>query len=133
METVLAHPIIRHAYCGFLASLPVMAIAVNFSCYTFWVEKESDMLFCAIVLVSLLHYVNFTILTSWVKSVLATLAGVALLLLVLLGICKHPYSIDGADFNSSVTTVMPENYTAPMTRVPLFEGTGSIYVYIRTF
>ena len=123
METVLSNTVIRHAYCGFLASLPVIAVASNFSCYTFWEVPESDMVYCAIVLVSLLHYVNFTILTSWVKSVLATLAGIVVVLLILLGVCNDSRIID-PPYNSSIPNSTFTNATNE--DVILFEGSHNL-------
>ena len=79
----------RHIFGAVLASLPVIAVYANFSCYTFYERQGSDIFYCLMVVVSLLHYCNFTMLSSWMKSTLATIAGLILLILLGIGVCNQ--------------------------------------------
>lgn len=66
----------RHLTGAVISSLPVAAVYCNLS-------YPASVIFCLTIVVALLHYCNFTMLVSWLKSSLATVAGVLLICLVL--------------------------------------------------
>lgn len=76
---------IRHLFGCIIASLPSVAVYTNFRCSM----TDMNTLFYGLLLVaSLLHYCNFTMLSSWMKSSLATVAGLVLLVLWAIDICS---------------------------------------------
>ncbi len=81
--------VLRHICGGILAALPALAVLINFWCNTFESKKDTDMFLCILLVVSLLHFCNFTMLSSWMKSCLATVIGVVLVVLVIIGICAE--------------------------------------------
>ena len=93
----------RHIFGALLASLPAVAVYANFSCATFVSRPVSDMFYCVLIVISLLHYCNFTMLSSWMKSSMATLAGTVLLVLLGVGVCQQRYELLGDDLNATVT------------------------------
>jgi len=77
----------RHL-CGIIVtSLPSVAAYSAFSCSMFDEQSASDRFYCLLVITTLLHYCNFTMLSSWMKSPLATVAGLVLLVLIGVGTC----------------------------------------------
>lgn len=73
-----------------LVSLPVCSIFSNFTCAGVLSTPERTNAFCYVVFVSVLHFCNFTQLNFWLRSLLATCAGVILALLVGLPACPCP-------------------------------------------
>ena len=99
----------RHVFGGLLALMPILAVFANFSCRSFDEKLGSDMFLCLAVLVALLHFCNFTMLSSWIKSSLAVLGGVVLLALILAGVCSHQSaSAFNVTTEATVTTAMME-------------------------
>ena len=106
----------RHIFGFFIASLPVAAVYANFSCGLFLiVNTEQLYYFCFLIMVSLLHYQNFTMLSSWLKSCLAVLAGLILILILGLDICRissavvdnsTAYNLDSTTVNATATTLV---------------------------
>jgi len=81
----------RHL-CGIIVtSLPSMAAYSAFSCGMFEEVSGSDRFYCLLVITTLLHYCNFTMLSSWMKSPLATVAGIVLIILIRVGTCPATY------------------------------------------
>lgn len=99
---------LRNIFGAVLASLPVIAVYANFSCNTFDTQAESDMFYCILIVVSLLHFCNFTMLSSWMKSTIATIAGLVLLLLLGLSVCGQT----PAGYTNSTTTTTYQNNNA---------------------
>jgi len=89
----------RHLFGVIVTSLPSMAAYSAFSCVMFERVPGSDKFYCMLVITTLLHYCNFTMLSSWMKSPLATITGVVLLLLVGLDICPGSQQLD--DYNNA--------------------------------
>lgn len=98
----------RHVLGAIIASIPVAAVYSNFSCRVFDTILNSDLLYALMLTATLLHYCNFTILSSWLKSSLATVSGVLLLVLVALGVCSRSATDD---------VILPVNDTTTMTTV----------------
>nr|XP_037286623.1 LOW QUALITY PROTEIN: adenylate cyclase type 9-like [Rhipicephalus microplus] len=73
-----------------LVSFPIGAIFSNFTCAGVLSTPERTNAFCYVVFVSLLHFCNFTQLNFWLRSLLATCAGVVLALLIGLPACPCP-------------------------------------------
>jgi adenylate cyclase 9 len=91
----------RHICGGILTVLPAVAVLVNFWCNTFDSRSDTDAFLCIVLLVSLLHFFNFTMLSSWMKSSLATIFAIILVVLVVMGTCK----------DAPASTASPENVT----------------------
>jgi len=78
----------RHLFGVFITSLPTIAAFSTFCCHMFLEIELSDRFCCLLVITTLLHYCNFTMLSSWMKSSLATAAGIFLLILLGIGFCS---------------------------------------------
>ncbi|CAL4071234.1 unnamed protein product, partial [Meganyctiphanes norvegica] len=80
--------------CGAsLICLPLVAVFANFSCIVIKEEEPDLRFFCYLIFVSLIHLCNFTQLNCWMKSILATVATIILLVLVVPPICPCPKTI----------------------------------------
>lgn len=77
----------RHFIGAVLASIPVVAVYANMSCRLVLSSMLEDNFFCYCVVMAMLHYCNFTMLSSWMKSVLAALAGICVLILLGIELC----------------------------------------------
>ena len=77
----------RHVLGALVASVPIAAVYSNFSCHMFEHVLKSDLIYALALIATLLHYCNFTVLSSWLKSSLATLSGLVLLILIAIGVC----------------------------------------------
>lgn len=97
----------RNILGALVASLPLLGVFSNFSCLLMNSLNWNDRFFCFCIVVSLLHYTNFTTLSSWLKTVLAFLASTVLIILIAVVKCKYD-RLDSPD----VTTV-PSASTTP--------------------
>ena len=95
----------RHFFGIIVASLPSVAAYSAFSCSMFDEVTGSDRFYCLLVITTLLHYCNFTFLSSWMKSPLATVAGLVLLILTAVGTCPSTVFIPPS--NHLNTTGLP--------------------------
>lgn len=80
----------RNLVGAVLASIPVISVYSNMSCELVLSEMLQDRFFCYCIVMAMLHYCNFTMLSSWMKSVLAAFAGIALLALLGIVLCYIP-------------------------------------------
>lgn len=98
----------RHAFGAVLAAVPAIAVYINFACSTFENIPGQDLFYCVLLLASLVHFCNFTMLSSWMKSCLATTAGIILLILVVIGVCGpsavEPLMNTTIDYNVATAT-----------------------------
>jgi len=92
----------RHLFGVIVTSLPSVAAYSAFSCSVFKDVSGSDRFYCLLVITTLLHYCNFTMLSSWMKSPLATVAGIVLIILIRVGTCPASYD-PPSDTSISVT------------------------------
>lgn len=92
----------RHFLGIIITSLPSIAAYSAFSCVMF--TSLPDRFYCLVVITTLLHYCNFTMLSSWMKSVLATVVGVILLILLGINFCSPP-SINSGNFTVDLFNV----------------------------
>lgn len=104
----------RHVFGAVMASLPVAAVFCNFSCSLFSFLPNSDLYYCLLLMASIVHYCNFTMLCSWMKSSIATIAGVVLLVLLGIGIC----ALTGT---SGDDALIPENITTTIAPAVAYE------------
>lgn len=75
--------------CGaVLVSLPIVSVLVNFKCVNFSSTNGGDLYFSYMLFVGLVHFCNFTQLNCWMKSILATLAGIVYVSLVASHACS---------------------------------------------
>lgn len=101
----------RNLVGAIVASIPIIAVYSNFSCNTFKHENLQDRFFCYCVVLSLLHYCNFTMLSSWMKSILAVIAGSVLLLLLAIKICEFENISNIVVVSTMITPVAMDNMT----------------------
>lgn len=96
----------RNFIGALVASIPLLGVFSNFSCILMNSVNWNDRFFCFCIVVSLLHYTNFTTLSSWFKSTLALLASLVLIILIAIVKCTD----NQADM-LGVTTVSSINVT----------------------
>lgn len=70
-----------------VTSIPVVAVYSNLSCEIAMNKLSQDYFFCYCIVMALLHYCNFTMISSWIKSIVASLAGVVILILLYVQLC----------------------------------------------
>jgi len=76
-------------FCGaVLVSLPIASVLVNFMCVNFSSIDGGDLYYSYMLFLGLVHFCNFTQLNCWMKSVLATLAGIGYISLVASHACS---------------------------------------------
>ena len=119
----------RHVIGALLASLPPIAVYSNFSCVLFSELQEVKLFYCILLIGSLLHFCNFTMLSSWMKSSLATVAGLVLLILIAIGVCipSYPTTDITTQLNTTMSTLAYVNLTdgsTPGSLIP--EGTNPL-------
>lgn len=90
------------------ASLPLLCVFSNFSCTLMNGQDWIDRFFCFCIVVTLMNFINFTTLSSWLKTVLALIGGVVLNVLIALVTCSEkPLATD-----IFTTTFSPLNTTS---------------------
>ncbi|KAK6173187.1 hypothetical protein SNE40_016687 [Patella caerulea] len=77
----------RNSMGAVIAIIPIIAVYSNLSCELATNDQWKDRFFCFTVIVALLHFCNFTMLSAWVKSFLVTVAGIVLLILLSVRFC----------------------------------------------
>ncbi|XP_035259216.1 adenylate cyclase type 9-like isoform X2 [Anguilla anguilla] len=82
----------RHVIGAVLVSLPAVSVFTHFPCDSH-LSVQFTMFICCAVIIAIIQYSNFCQLSSWMRSVLATVAGVALLVLLYSPLCR-PRSSD---------------------------------------
>ncbi|XP_022086352.1 adenylate cyclase type 9-like isoform X2 [Acanthaster planci] len=78
----------RHILGAILISLPILAVYANFLCqpdYNIYTKQ----FFCFLIVVALLHFCNFVQLSSWMKTILAFMYAVIMLVLFNLNPCDQ--------------------------------------------
>ena len=112
-----------------VASIPAVAVYSNFSCSLMTSLEWSDRYFCFCIVVSLLHFTNFTTLSSWMKTSLAFLSGLALVLIMALIQCRQmvPLTTTEAPISVTVTQIVTMNSTDVNTTVPNMSGSNDGY------
>lgn len=116
-----------------VTSIPVVAIYSNLSCEIAVNRFSQDHFFCYCIVMAILHYCNFTMISSWVKSIVASLAGIVILVLLYVQLCIFESTpemnpiINGSFGYSNTTdisiTTMVTTLAAGATQVPpLFSG-----------
>ncbi|ESP04398.1 hypothetical protein LOTGIDRAFT_136233 [Lottia gigantea] len=96
-----------------IASLPLITVYSNLSCALATNDEWRDRFFCFAIIVSLLHFCNFTMLSAWVKSVIVVLAGITLLILLNVRFCP-------------LNSVYNVNRTVPSLADHLFSGQNTL-------
>lgn len=89
--------------CGaVLVSLPLISVFTNFSCTNFVENDGSAEFFCYLFFVGLVHFCNFTQLNCWMKSTLASFAGILFIVVVASKVCPCPFDSLNALNSSTV-------------------------------
>uniref|UniRef100_A0A8C4RBA1 adenylate cyclase n=1 Tax=Eptatretus burgeri TaxID=7764 RepID=A0A8C4RBA1_EPTBU len=76
----------RHVLGLLLVSSPAILTLCNFSCGVL-ASKPARLFFACAVIVGMTHFCNFCQLSSWFRSILASIFGLLLLLLLVLSLC----------------------------------------------
>lgn len=97
--------------CGAtLTCFPLVAVLYNFPC-TVPFHDEEMRFFCYLSFVALIHLCNFTQLNCWMKSILATIGTVVLLVLTARSLCFKVEGVELLSNTTNVTTPFPEEDT----------------------
>ncbi|XP_008336045.2 adenylate cyclase type 9-like [Cynoglossus semilaevis] len=78
----------RHVIGAVLVSLPAISVLSHFTCSVHQPLQVTMFLCCATIL-AIIQYCNFCQLSFWMRSVLATVTGVTLLVLVYIPLHKN--------------------------------------------
>ncbi|NXX84865.1 ADCY9 cyclase, partial [Urocolius indicus] len=76
----------RHFFGAILVSLPALAVFSHFTS-DFETNIHYTMFMCCAILITIVQYCNFCQLSSWMRSVLATVVGAVLLILLYISLC----------------------------------------------
>ena len=110
-----------------MAILPAATIYANLSCQLAEDDVWRDRFFCFCIIVSLLNFCNFSMLCSMGKSIIATVMGAVLLILLNITLCQFswldPTTTAAALNATTTTTVTPMPSTTMTTLVVLMNGT----------
>ncbi|XP_025921064.1 adenylate cyclase type 9 isoform X4 [Apteryx rowi] len=87
----------RHFFGAILVSLPALAVFSHFTS-DFETNIHYTMFMCCAILITIVQYCNFCQLSSWMRSLLATVVGAVLLILLYVSLCP----------DSSVETFHPD-------------------------
>ncbi|ELU13631.1 hypothetical protein CAPTEDRAFT_204074 [Capitella teleta] len=105
----------QHLFGGIIISVPAAAIYANFSCSVFRLKDSSDFYFCLLLVVSIIHYCNFTMLSSWLRAALASIVGIVLVVLLTTGICTQDVGHLTNVTNASSVDAQPEVFSGEHT------------------
>ena len=113
--------------CGaVLVSLPIASVLVNFTCVNFSSTNGGDLYYSYMFFVGLVHFCNFTQLNCWMKSVLATLAGIIYISLV----TSHACSFFAFDyFNRGSEKNFTPGATGGMISLLPFDNSSAVVEY----
>ncbi|NXX40892.1 ADCY9 cyclase, partial [Tricholaema leucomelas] len=87
----------RHFFGAILVSLPALAVFSHFTS-DFETNIHYTMFMCCAILITIVQYCNFCQLSSWMRSLLATVVGAVLLILLYVSLCP----------DSSMETLNPD-------------------------
>ncbi|XP_069129947.1 adenylate cyclase type 9-like [Argopecten irradians] len=96
----------RNVLGAIVASIPVVAVYSNFSCDVLTEKIWQFRFFSYCIMVSLLHFCNFTMLSSWMKSGLAAVAGIVLIILWSVNICVFNEDAGEVTIMGNVSSMM---------------------------
>ncbi|XP_029292958.1 adenylate cyclase type 9 isoform X2 [Cottoperca gobio] len=103
----------RHFIGAVLVSLPTVAVFSHVTC-DMHLSIQFTMFICCAVIIAIIQYCNFCQLSYWMRSVLATLVGLALLALLFISPCSVAKSlffwsdVQSNNSNSNSSIVMSE-------------------------
>ncbi|XP_030638720.1 adenylate cyclase type 9 [Chanos chanos] len=110
----------RHVIGAVLVSLPAVSVFSHLT-YSLHLPLQSTVFLCCAVIIAIIQYCNFCQLSFWMRSVLATAAGVSLLALLYSPLSRYStndvYPVIGNLTNNSVnmgSTTEPNTNSAPM-------------------
>ncbi|KAM9125933.1 adenylate cyclase type 9 isoform 1-T1 [Pangshura tecta] len=95
---VIAGWLPRHFIGAILVSLPALAVFSHFTS-DFETNIHYTMFMCCAILITIVQYCNFCQLSSWMRSSLATIVGVVLLILLYISLCPDS-SIEASHLDS---------------------------------
>ena len=113
-----------------MATIPTALVLSSLSCDLAVSDLWRDRFFCFAMVVALLHYCNHTMLRSYAKTVVAVLAGTALIVLMFVSLCSD---LDGSSSTPTsgllIYTTLTGNGTSfnTSTLPPPVDGTGVDY------
>ncbi len=93
----------RHIMGIIITCLPSIAVYANFTCNGL-IGMEA-LFYCLLLLVTLIHFGNFTMLSSWLKSSQATVVGILLLVMLWLHLCPGNLETGSSDIFVNSTEI----------------------------
>ncbi|XP_010786418.1 adenylate cyclase type 9 [Notothenia coriiceps] len=93
--------IARHFIGAVLVSLPTVAVFSHVTC-DMHLSIQFTMFICCAVIIAIIQYCNFCQLSYWMRSVLATLVGLAMLALIFSSPCRLDVKSNTSFSNSSI-------------------------------
>ncbi|PVD34887.1 hypothetical protein C0Q70_06168 [Pomacea canaliculata] len=106
-----------------IAVLPAAVVFSNMSCALVLDKVWRDRFLCFCLFLSLFNFCNFSMLSSWFKSIVATLVGLVLLLLLNISFCEF----DGDISVNNITLTNKSNVTTRTEEVAhLFSGKNTL-------
>ncbi|XP_078323859.1 adenylate cyclase type 9-like isoform X3 [Crassostrea virginica] len=123
----------RNLMGAVVTSIPVVAIYSNLSCEIAMNKLSQDYFFCYCIVMALLHYCNFAMISSWIKSIVASLAGVVILALLHVQLCmfestpnSNPLVNGSFSYSNTtditITTLVTSMDSGAKVLPPLFSG-----------
>ncbi|XP_069066552.1 adenylate cyclase type 9 isoform X1 [Pleurodeles waltl] len=112
----------RHFIGTLLVSLPALAVFSHFT-YEFETNMNYAMFLCSAILITIIQYCNFCQLSSWMRSSLATIVGVVLLILLYVPLCSERFlKIPEMDLPQNIssemsTCLLSTSYNKPAFRI----------------
>ncbi|KAK3099160.1 hypothetical protein FSP39_000306 [Pinctada imbricata] len=107
----------RNMNGAIVTSIPVVAVYANISCGWIISSTFQDRFFCYCIMVALLHFCNFTMLSSWMKSILATVAGLVLLVLLSVKPCSEVVMEMNSTLSMSVVQIYSNSTDANVSQI----------------
>lgn len=108
-----------------VASLPTIAVYSNLVCTMVRAPIYLDRFLCCAAVAAYFNFCNFTMLSSWMKTITATIAGICLLVLLNVSFCPFdPYVVDVGNLN--VTAYNKNISTLSILPVQLFTGNNNL-------
>uniref|UniRef100_A0A8C2XDQ9 adenylate cyclase n=1 Tax=Cyclopterus lumpus TaxID=8103 RepID=A0A8C2XDQ9_CYCLU len=112
LMSVVSGWLARHFIGAVLVSLPTVAVFSHVAC-DMHLSIQFTMFICCAVIIAIVQYCNFCQLSYWMRSVLATLVGLALLASLFSSPCRRSSSSNSNSNSSNSSFVMSDSPADP--------------------
>uniref|UniRef100_A0A669PMY3 Adenylate cyclase type 9 n=10 Tax=Phasianinae TaxID=9072 RepID=A0A669PMY3_PHACC len=102
----------RHFLGAILVSLPALAVFSHFTS-DFETNIHYTMFMCCAILITIVQYCNFCQLSSWMRSLLATVVGAVLLILLYVSLCPDSGSVFSLHVSCSPPSLASSSRKSP--------------------